>query len=116
MKSIASQLFINATIIISAITFVNMLLHDKFKKKLTNKRNMIYGLLSGVLGCVLMIYSVSIPPNIILDFRFIPIIIMGLYFSLATSLGTAIIIGVFRIAYFGVNKVSIIAFIVTLIV
>jgi diguanylate cyclase len=115
MGNIISQLFINSTIIIAFVLLANMLLKDILTSK-SFRISLINGLLNGILGCVLMIYSVSLKPDVIIDFRYIPIILTGLYVSLPASLVTAIIIGLFRIAFTSLDQVTIIALITALVV
>ena len=115
MIQVVNQLFINCTIIIASVTFANMLMRDKFYNP--SKRNsLINGFLSGVLGIVLMLYSVSITQEIILDFRFIPIVIVALYASFTSSVLAAFMIALFRVIYFGVNDASIVSAFVTMMI
>lgn len=115
MQDILKDLFFNCTIIISAVTFANMLMRDGLlRPKLKN--HLITGFLAGVLSCILMLNSVAISADIILDFRFIPLILMGLYVSVWSSIEAALIIAVFRVTYFGFNKASIISAVVTILV
>ncbi len=115
MLQIINELFINCTIIIASVTFANMLMRERFFGP-SLRNHLIKGFLSGILGCVLMLYSVSITPEIILDFRFIPIAIMGLYVSLTSTIEATLMIAVFRVAYFGMNKASLVSAIITLLV
>ena len=93
----------------------NMVMQERiFNKSFRN--SLINGLLSGLLGGVLMIYGAEIAPGIMIDFRFIPIILMGLYVSLTAAVETAVIIGVLRIAQTGLNRVTFTAFFVAMII
>ena len=111
--SVLNALFINCTIIVSAITLSTMLLNDKYRGK-SLRNSMINGFLAGILGWLLMIYSVPISAESILDFRLFPILIMGLYVSFSASIETALLIGFFRIVYFGMNRASLTAFLIAL--
>ncbi len=113
MLDILNDLFINFTIIISSVTFGNMLLRDRLIKRSKGKVYFI-SVLSGVLGCILMLFSVKIADGIIVDIRWIPIMLIGIYFSLPASLFTAIIIGIFRILYFGISTPSLVALVMVL--
>ena len=115
MGNLISQLFINSTIIISFVLLANMLLKDILTSK-SFRISLINGLLNGILGCVLMIYSVNLKPDVIIDFRYIPIILTGLYVSLPASIVTAVIIGLFRIAFTGLDRVTMIASITAMVV
>ena len=115
MLDIINELFINCAIIIASITFANMLVRQKIVRPILLNRH-VNGLFAGLLGCLLMLYSVSISPEIILDFRFLPVITVALYISFASSVEAALIISIFRVAYFGINKASVISAIVTIII
>jgi diguanylate cyclase len=109
------DLFINFTIIVAALSLANMLFRDHIYQD--NARNhLIIGLLAGLLGCLLMLFSVRISPDLFFDFRYLPVIIMALYYSPLAAIETSVIIGVFRIAYFGVSDASITAFVVVIFV
>lgn len=115
MQTIIKDLFFNCTIIISAVTFANMLMRDGFlRSKLKN--HLAIGFLTGILSCILMLNSVAITPEIVLDFRFIPLILMGLYVSFWSSVEASLIIAVFRAAYFGINRASIVSVVLTILV
>ena len=111
--SVLNALFINCTIIVSAITLATMLLRDKYRGK-SWRNSLINGALAGILGWLLMMYSVPISAESILDFRLFPILIMGLYVSFSASIETAVLIGLFRIVYFGMNRASLTALLISL--
>jgi len=110
------DMFINAAIIIAFISFGNQVFKDKeINAKSPLHQQIVTGVICGVLGCILMIYSVKITPQIIMDLRHIPIVIMALYVSMAAAVSSSVVIGAFRLLYFGMNKASVVAFIVALI-
>jgi diguanylate cyclase len=80
MFQIIRDLFVNLSIMTSLIMFFNMLMPEKFYIS-SLKNSLLNGLVSGLLGCLLMIFSVSITSEAILDFRCIPLILMGIYIS-----------------------------------
>ncbi len=104
-------LFVNMTILTSFIMFGNMIMYDKFVGK-SLKSNITYGILSGIFGCLLMLFSVRISNQVILDFRYIPVIMMAIYVSSYAAAETALIMGLFRLVYFGINQASVTACIV----
>lgn len=108
-------LFVNMAILTSIIMFANIIMHEKYLCQ-TLKNNIRNGILSGIFGCILMLFSVPITDQIILDFRYIPVIMMAIYVSDYASLETALIIGIFRIAFWGVNEPSLWAFINVIVV
>lgn len=111
MPDLISDLFINAAILVSFISFGNQLFREKGTKNFsTSRRNIIVGFLAGILGCLLMLYSVRVGSEVILDFRNIPIIIMALYFGFTPAMIAASTIGVFRILYFGMDQAAVFGF------
>lgn len=107
-------LFVNMTILTSFIMFGNMIMYDKFVAK-SLRSNITYGILSGIFGCLLMLFSVPISNQVILDFRYIPVIMMAIYVSSYAAAETAVIMGLFRLLYFGINQASVSACIVIII-
>lgn len=109
MLSILGDLFLNIVILVASITFGNMLTRDRITT-VNNKNGLIMGALCGIQGCLLMVYGVHLNPDLMVDFRNIPIIIMGLYSTFPSVMLTSLIIGLFRIAFFGWSVASIISF------
>ena len=105
MARIISELFVNLSIATAAIMFANMLMHEKYYSR-SLKNSLINGFLSGLFGCLLMLYGVTFAPGLFIDFRYLPIILMGIYVSFTAAVETALIIGIFRVAYFGLNEAS----------
>lgn len=106
MLGILSELFINLVILVATITLGNLIVREKIAFT-TRRSKLLVSVLWGLLGCLLMFYSVRITPSVIIDFRCIPIMVVGIYSSVPAAIITAGIIGLFRILYFGVNAASI---------
>lgn len=115
MIQIIKGLYINLAIITSLFMFGNMLMREKYIT-LTRVNNIRNGILSGFLGCFLMFFSVPITSQVFIDFRSIPVLIMALYVSPLAAMEAAVIIGAYRLAIYGINRTSIIALTVILIV
>lgn len=109
MLNILRDLFANCAIIIASISFGNLIIRDAFPQK-NARYKILISILWGVLGCILMIFSVRGASPLIIDFRSIPIMIMGIYGSFGTTMITTSIIALFRFAFFGFNQASIIGF------
>ncbi|NDL67276.1 diguanylate cyclase [Anaerotalea alkaliphila] len=109
MVQIIKGLLFNMATITSIVMFANMLMHEKHLS-VNWKNNVRNGFLSGILGCILMLLSVPITDQVIIDFRCIPVILMALYVSFFAAMETALVIGIFRLGYFGVNRASLVAF------
>lgn len=109
------DLFVNACILVTFISISQQIFKDKilnYKSPIGLK--IITGFISGLLGIILMFYSLRIGNNVIVDFRNIPIILTAIYAGLIPSLITSLLIGIFRVSYFGLNQTSIGAFITAL--
>lgn len=109
--------FLNACILITFISIAHIFLKDKdVNNNFSLTLKIIAGVSSGLLGIILMLYSVNVTSNIIIDFRYIPILLTAIYVGFLPTIVAAIGIGVFRVLYFGVSEPSIIGLITALIV
>lgn len=111
------EFLLNACILVTSISISHLIFKDK---KVTNNVSLtlksIIGLCSGLLGIILMLNSVHIDSNIIIDFRYLPILLTAIYGGFLPTIISSIAIGAFRVIYFGVSEPSIIALIVALVV
>lgn len=104
----ALSFFQNACILIAFLSVVHHLSRDKERFQSTSMvGKVILGTYYGVLGIILILNSVKITPEIILDFRYIPILIAAIYGGLFPSVLASFIIGVFRLLFFGISSSSI---------
>lgn len=79
------------------------------------KFRVLWGGIFGLLGVMLMFFSINLPNNMIIDFRYLSIILsatIGGWISCAVS-GT--IVSIFRLLLYGINKASITAVILILV-
>jgi diguanylate cyclase len=110
------DLFLNGIIIIAFITIGNLLLRDHNLSPSSPFRiRLICGMMTGMLACFLMTNSVTVMPNVIIDFRNIAIIIAAVFGGFVSSILTSLIIGSFRMLSFGLTDSSILAFFVALV-
>ncbi|MCX7614442.1 MAG: GGDEF domain-containing protein [Clostridiales bacterium] len=110
MPELVKEIFFNVTILISFITLSNQLFREKIATPSSPlHRKLITGIAAGFLGCLLMVFGVQVTPNSYLDLRCLPIIMIALYASFPSAVVTSLVIGIFRIAYFGINPSSIAA-------
>jgi diguanylate cyclase len=103
------DLIVNASLLISAVYIGGQL----FKKKPVTlisptKNKVFYGVMSGILGLILMKFSIAIPPDVQIDLRHIAIILPAVYGGAYSSIIAAFIIALGRIGLFGVNYTSVI--------
>jgi diguanylate cyclase (GGDEF) domain len=66
----------------------------------------LMGIFAGILGCILMIYTVHVNDTVLLDFRNVPIMLVSVYAGAIPAFASTLIIGIFRILYFGYNTSS----------
>jgi diguanylate cyclase len=110
-----SDLFINSVILIAVLSVGTQVFREKpLTGVKTIPSQMLTGGLLGLLGCVLMVYSVHIDTKVILDFRNIPIILAAVSTGTIASIAASIIIGLFRIFYLGVSHSSTVGFFIAL--
>ncbi|WP_027415688.1 LytS/YhcK type 5TM receptor domain-containing protein [Aneurinibacillus terranovensis] len=67
------------------------------------------GIVFGLLGIVLMLFSIRLTPTVIVDLRHITVIIAALYGGMAAALVSAAMIAAGRIALFGFHPASVTA-------
>ncbi|NCC75257.1 MAG: GGDEF domain-containing protein [Clostridia bacterium] len=113
MLSVFSSLFINASIIVSTVLLAHILLQDP-RFILFKTKQLAAGFFAGVLGSILILYSIPINEKILLDLRYFPILFMALYSSMTAAVFAAVLIGLFRILIQGVSDVSLLAAGITL--
>lgn len=105
--------FLNVTTLVTFISIFQQIFKDtEFDKKSPLVLNLIIGLYYGVLAILLMTFSININ-NVIIDFRYIPIILAAIFQGLFASFLVSMIIALFRIFYFGVSEIAIMAIIGT---
>ncbi|MBU3189812.1 diguanylate cyclase [Clostridium bowmanii] len=110
-------IFINGTILISFIFVISQVFKKTFLNlSLSYKNKLFFGLAQGILGIILMLFTIHITPKVIMDFRHIAILIAALYGGGFSAIITGITIAIFRLSYFGVSTASIIATLSMLIV
>lgn len=109
--------FQNACILITFLTIIQHFARNKniFENMSINKR-IIVGIYSAILGVILMINTVPVTDEVIIDFRYVPILLSGLYCGYLPSIISSIIIGIFRFLFFGVSTSSIIGLISALVI
>jgi diguanylate cyclase len=111
-----SNLFVNATILVSFI-FIGSQLHragNKFNTSLVGK--LLTGFLGGILGIILILYSIRVHNETLVDFRFIPIVLLAFYTTPFSTLTASVIISLYRVVGYGVNFSSVLGVCATMII
>ncbi|QUH25482.1 diguanylate cyclase [Serpentinicella alkaliphila] len=112
-----NDLLLNSTIIVTFISLGNQFYvrENGITESSSISVKTMFGVSAGVLGCILMLNSVVVVPTVILDFRNIAIILSSIFAGPIASIITSIIIGVFRVIYFGTTTSSITALIIAIV-
>lgn len=102
------DLISNIAIVISCLAVSGQLFRQKpmdssFRTKLLG------GIVAGLMGSLLMLFSLKIEDHVMIDFRNFAVIIVSLYGGLPSGLAAAAIIICNRFAFFGVNPSSLTA-------
>lgn len=109
-----TQLFINFCILITVISLYYIFIKNKDIHEESIAFKILLGVGGGLLGILLMMFSVKITPRIITDFRMVPILLCSFYGGFSSPIIASLLIGFFRIVNFGVSNESVIAVIVIL--
>lgn len=112
------DIFSNVAIVVSFLMVIGQLFKNHFlNSRQSMKTQILLALIFGVLGVVLMLFTIEISETVvIIDLRNIAVICAGVIGGPVASILTAVIIGVFRIMIFGVNTASVTAFAVALLI
>ena len=107
-----TKLFINSCILTTfiSITYI-FILNKNISLNTWLLPRILIGVWGGLLGILLILFSVPIIFNVIIDFRYLPILLSALFGEILSPIIASIIIGIFRVLYFGVTKASVVALI-----
>ena len=112
-----NDLFINIAIVVSFLFVAGQILKRYSLENEANiKVKIAIGGIFAIMGCVLMIFTIRATDIVIVDLRNIAVISSAIFGGPIAVAITALAVGIFRIAYFGVNNASIVAFIVALLI
>ncbi len=105
-----NSLFVNAAILISFIYLGSQLFRNhQINSQSDVKTKIATGILFGLTGCLLMVNSIDLSENMVMDFRAIALIVSVIFCGPVSSLITTLIIIAFRFVYFGINDASLMA-------
>jgi len=104
------DLFVNSAILISFIFISSQIFKRNFLNlSVSNTDKFYFGLSKGILGIILMLFTIRINPEVIMDLRHVPILLAAFYGGAFSSIIAGLVIALFRIGYFGVSTPAIIA-------
>ena len=92
------ELFIHVCIVMTFL-FSGGIIFKRYPYIDTITQKILFGLLSGVLGSLLMFFSIKLAPEVILDFRYMAILIAAIYGGGISAMVSAIIICFNRILF-----------------
>lgn len=115
MFSLLEDLIINLSLVISLIFIFMKIRWGRNQKKLPfNLSVFLDGLCGGIMGIVLMNFSVKLSQGTIVDFRYIPIILMVLFIGNGAAVISTFFIGFGRFL-FGISLSGILTFFISLV-
>jgi PAS domain S-box-containing protein len=98
----------NGAILIASFSIMGVLFKDKPIHTNSSYSSKLYlGLCFGVLGNVLMLFSIQINPSTIADLRHLAIVIAATFGGVIPALLSALLIAAGRILFFGINESSV---------
>jgi len=100
------ELFINVCILVTFL-FIGGILFKKYPYIETVKQKLLFGFLTGLLGSLLMFFSIQLAPGIIMDFRHFAILLATLYGGAIPAIVSLIIILVNRILFINASSFTI---------
>ena len=102
--------FVDLAVITSFLVLRGQVVRDDFFISLAKwQRELLLGIITGGLACLLMLSSVQVANNTVVDLRYVAIIIAALYGSVIAIFTTVGVMGVFRVLYFGFSFSSLAA-------
>lgn len=110
MILVLKPLLANAATLIAALFILGQQFVDTpLNHNSPKKTRILAGLMTGVVGSLLVVLGVRVAPKVVVDFRYIALIVSALYGgTLSVAIG-AIVIAVFRLFYYGISYAAIIA-------
>lgn len=102
------DLFINATILVSALFITGQRFAERpLTNRSSTKEKFFIGAAAGVVGSILVIYSMRVTNTVVVDFRYIVLMVAALHGGIVSCFLAGIIIAVFRLFFFGISKAAV---------
>ena len=116
-NNMITKLFINSCILITFISLSYIVILNKNISLNTSFfSKVLVGAWSGLLGILLMLFSVPINSDVMIDFRYLAILLCTFSTGMIPPIIASIIIGGFRVLHFGVTISSLVALIDALLI
>ncbi|WP_158268351.1 PAS domain S-box protein [Paenisporosarcina sp. OV554] len=105
------DLALHISLLISYLFIIGQLVRFFLRKNASSnfsnsKIQIIAGLLLGFLGIILIYFGIDLNEQVIIDFRYIPIIIAGTFFGFPAAILSSILIAIMRLFVGGINEFS----------
>lgn len=92
------ELFINVTILISSLFFYFQILKkDGTTRQSSFRRKLLLGVLTGLLGIILMEFGFLLDQGLLVDFRHIPVMLAAMYAGWLPAVIAAVLIADYRL-------------------
>ena len=101
-------LLANAAIMITTIALANAAFRWSDYRVYRLDQQLLIGVCAGVLGCVLIMYAIPVGPDLIVDMRAIPIMMIAFYGTLPSLAVSSLMICLFRMFVFGITPISVV--------
>jgi diguanylate cyclase len=111
-----SSLFVNSTILISFIFIAGQGIKANPDVLKSRKGVIAAGILGGILGIILILYGLPMYDETLIDFRYIPVVLLAFYGEARSTFIAAAIIAVFRIIYYPINPSSVLGFAIVIVI
>lgn len=82
MAELIKPIFVNISIIVSIAFFANMLFPFTYKRTMTLKEKLFFGVLSSIAALLCMAYPIEVLRSTVFDLRTVPLIVVTLYAGL----------------------------------
>jgi diguanylate cyclase len=110
MIELIKQLFVDAAILIAVLFIISHhFINKPLNHELSTKTKIMIGVISGLIGLILVVFGVQVEKNIIVDFRYIALMLSSIYSGPLASIIGGSIIAVFRLFYQGISYSSTVA-------
>lgn len=105
---ILKDLFVNVCIFVTILFVGSLIFKDSGIGSLAPlKTKILSGILSGILGVILMIFSIKVTPSVIIDLRHLSLIFSAVYLGGTATLISGVIMTLFRVFVYGLSEMSI---------
>lgn len=106
-----SGLFINSTILVSFLAMGSIYMQYTLPRRGYNSTitRINIGIYGGILGCILMIYSIRVSEFQLADFKLIVILLLTIHYHFLSATIATSIFCIFRVAYFGITPTSLVS-------